>query len=102
MNRSIVKRAMINALATAAYVTLVGVFMFNANHIFGEEDKFLSPVVALLLFVLSAGITASLTFGQPVMWYVDGKKKEALQLLGATLASLAALTVLAMVALAAL
>ena len=102
MDKNIVKRAFINALATAAYVTVVGIFMYNANHVFGKQDKFLTPVVVLLLLVLSAAVTASLVFGQPAMWYVDGKKKPALELLGATIGSLAVITLLAMVGLAAL
>mgnify|MGYP001130355331 CR=1 FL=1 len=102
MDKNIIKRALINALATAAYVTAIGVFMFYANTIFGKEDKALTPVVALLLLVLSAAVTASLLFGQPAMWYVDGKKKQALQLLGATLACLAVITLLVMVGSAAL
>lgn len=100
MDKTIVKRALINALATAAYVTVIGLFMANANTFFGREDKFLTPVVVLLLLVLSAAVTGSLLFGQPAMWYVDGKKKPALQLLGATLASLAVITLVAMVILA--
>jgi|SRR4029453_9975532 hypothetical protein len=102
MDKIIVKRAVVNALATAAYVTAVGLFIFNANTIFGKEDKLLTPVVALMLLVLSAAVTGSLLFGQPVMWYVDGKKKSALELLGATLACFAIITLFAMVGLAAL
>jgi hypothetical protein len=102
MDKITIKRALINALATAAYVTAVGLFMFYANDTFGKEDKFLTPVVVLMLLVLSAAVTASLVFGQPAMWYVDGRKKQAMQLLGATLGSLAVLTLLAMVGLAAL
>jgi hypothetical protein len=102
MDKIIVKRAITNALATAAYVTAVGLFITYANDIFGKEDNVLSPVVALLMLVLSASVTGSLVFGQPVMWYVDGRKEQALQLLGATLGSLAVITLLAMVGLAAL
>lgn len=102
MDKRLIKRAIINALATTAYVTAVGIFMFYANHIFGKEDNLFSPVVAMMLLVLSAAVTGSLLFGQPVMWYVDGKKKQALQLLGATLTCFAAATLLAMVCLAAL
>lgn len=102
MDKIVFKRAIINALAIAAYVTAVGVFMFNANDVFGKEDNFLTPVVVLLLLVLSAAVTGSLLLGQPAMWYADGKKKEALQLLGTTIASLAVLTLLAMVGSAAL
>lgn len=102
MDKNIFRRALINALSTAAYVTVIGIFMSNASHIFGKEDKFLTPVVVLMLLVLSATVTGSLMFGQPVMWYVDGKKKQALQLLGATLACFAVATLFAMVGLAAL
>ena len=102
MDKNIFKRASVNALATAAYVAVVGLFIANANTLFGKHDKPFTPVVVLMLVVLSAGVTASLLFGQPAMWYVDGKKKQALQLLGATLACFAVLTLLAMVGLATL
>ena len=102
MNKYIYKRALVNASLLAAYVIAIGLFMSNASHIFGKEDKFLTPVVALMLLVLSATITGSLMFGQPAMWYVDGKKKPALQLLGTTMGFFAVATLLAMVGLAAL
>lgn len=102
MDKRIFKRAVVNSLATTLYVTVVGLFMSHADSIFGKQDKTLTPVVVLMLLVLSAAVTGSLVFGQPAMWYVDGKKKEALQLLGVTLACFAVLTLLAMVGLAAL
>lgn len=102
MNKIIFKRATVNALATAAYVTGIGLFVSYANTIFGKEDKVLTPVVVLMLLVLSVAVTGSLLFGQPAVWYVDGKKKQALQLLGVTLAIFAVFTLLAMVGLAAL
>ena len=102
MEKIILKRAILNALGTAVYVMAIGLFLFNANSIFGKQDKFLTPVVALMLLVLSAAVTGSLLFGQPAMWFVDGRKKQAMQLLGLTLVSFAVLTLLAMVGLAAL
>jgi hypothetical protein len=51
----------------------------------------------LMLLVFSAALMGILVFGQPAMWYVDGKKKEALYLLGYTMTVLLALTVLAFV-----
>jgi hypothetical protein len=101
MDKMIVKRGIINALATGAYVTVIGLFIANANTFFGTHDKPFTPVVVLLLLVLSAAVCGSLLFGQPAMWYVDGKKKQALKLLGATLGSLAVITLVAMVGLAA-
>ena len=101
MNTSnIFQKAATNALATAVYVTVVGLFMSHASSIFGEHDKVVTPVVVLMLLVLSAAVTGSLLFGAPAMYYVDGKKKEALQLLAYTLASFAVLTLLAMFILA--
>ena len=79
MNTSnIFQKAATNALATAVYVTVVGLFMSHASSIFGEHDKVVTPVVVLMLLVLSAAVTGSLLFGAPAMYYVDGKKKEAL------------------------
>ena len=81
MDKTIFKRAVVNALATAAYVTTIGLLMSHADIIFGKHDKPLTPVVVLMLLVLSAAVTASLLFGQPAMWYVDGKKKRAIHML---------------------
>ncbi len=99
MNVRIFKRAGINALLAFAYVTTVGLFMSNASMIFGEKDTMITPVAALMLLVFSAALMGILVFGQPLMWYIDGKKKEALYLLAGTMASLFVLLVLTFVAL---
>ncbi|MEK7174665.1 MAG: hypothetical protein AAB759_03335 [Patescibacteria group bacterium] len=54
----------------------------------------LAPAAMLLLFVFSAGVTSSLVFGRPVLWYVEGKKQEALSLLFYTLGFLFVITVI--------
>jgi hypothetical protein len=46
----------------------------------------------LLLFVTSAAITGFLVFGKPVMLYIDGKKREAVSLLGYTIGILFLIT----------
>jgi hypothetical protein len=99
MELKIFRRAGINALAAFAYLTAVGLFMSNASHIFGRKDTILTPVAALMLLVFSAALMGILVFGQPVMWYIDGRKKESLYLLGNTMASLLGLTLLTFVAL---
>lgn len=87
---NIIKNAVVNALGTAGYVVLIATFLSNASNIFGkdEPDTFLIPVMMLLLLILSAAITGSLVFGRPILWYLDGKKKEAISLLAYTLATL--------------
>jgi len=85
------KHALIHAGATAAYVSLVvSGMMFAGNMIQGPDSDniILVPIIMLLLFVTSAAITGSLVFGRPILWYLDGKKKEAIQLLVYTLAFL--------------
>lgn len=97
MDWKIFKRAAINALAAFVYVAVVGLFMSHASTIFGQKDTAFTPVAVLMLLVFSAALMGILILGQPVMWYVDGKKKDALNLLGYTMASLLALTLLAFV-----
>ncbi len=48
----------------------------------------------LLLFVTSAAITGFLVFGKPAMLYIDGKKKEAISLLGYTIGMLFLITLI--------
>ena len=95
MNK-IKKTALFNALATVAYVTLVGAFMsWGGQAQLGRGNFFLIPVALLLLFVFSAALTGYLVFGKPVLWYLDGKKKEALELLFTTLGILSVISTLA-------
>lgn len=94
------KTALLNSLATVLYIFLVGSFMYYGSQIkIGRSNSFLVPVTLLLLFVFSAALTGFLVFGKPAMWYVDGKKKEALELLFTTLGFFSAITVLALVVL---
>lgn len=99
----IVRRAFFQALATVAYISAVSLVMSNAERIIGgsdEQNGALGGVAFLLLFVLSASVTATLVLGTPVRWYIDGKKQEAVQVLGYTVAWLAAFAVLAFALLA--
>ena len=90
------KTAFFNALATAVYITLVGTFMYYGSTIqLGASNSFLVPTALLLLFVFSAALTGFLIFGRPALWYLDGKKKEALELLFTTLGFFSGITVLA-------
>lgn len=94
--KSLLKRALINALGTAVYIMLIASFMFFLQSSFSDqEDTILTTISALLLFVCSATITVFLVFGKPAMLYLDGKKKEALALLGYTIGMLILLTLIA-------
>jgi hypothetical protein len=55
------------------------------NGFLGKNNTILIPIAMLMLFVFSAAFTGILILGRPVMWYLDGKKKEAIYLLFYTL-----------------
>jgi hypothetical protein len=84
-NKDILKYALVNSLWTVLYIILIGTFFYNAQSMFGDEHSPLIPVIMLMLFVFSAALTGGLILGRPFLWYLDGKKKEALTLLGYTL-----------------
>lgn len=92
--QNIIKYALANALWTALYIIFIGAFFNNAQAIFGNNDnKTLIPVVMLLLFVFSATLCGSLVLGRPFLWYLDGKKQEAIQLFVYTVAVLLVVTI---------
>ena len=81
---SIGKYALANGLLTALYALLIALFFANAHDLFGDVKSALIPMAMLLLFVFSALVCGSLVLGRPLMWYLDGNKKEAIRLLGYT------------------
>lgn len=85
-----------SAVGAGLYITLVSLFLNNAEKIFGSqgEDKFLAPMVFLTLLVFSAATMGIAIFGRPVMWYLDGLKKEALSLIFYTLGFLFVILIL--------
>ncbi|MCF7917884.1 hypothetical protein K9L27_02685 [Candidatus Gracilibacteria bacterium] len=100
--KTYLKYAFLHALGTALYVGGVVTLLSFGEHLFGKEEPkmVLIPIGMLLLFVCSAAITGILVFGRPVMWYLDGKKKEAIKLLMGTLGILLCITILVFVSLA--
>ncbi len=64
---------------------LVVLFLFYVPEFFQPTFSLLIPICMLMLFVLSAAVMGILVFGQPILWYLDGKKQEAISLLMYTL-----------------
>lgn len=92
------KTSFLNALGTVAYISLVGTFMQNASKFLGEKDNFVTPIIVLLLFTLSAITVGGLVLGKPLMLYFDNKKKEAVTMFLQTAGWLAGFTVIAIIA----
>jgi hypothetical protein len=85
MTKYILKTALLNSVATAVYVSIIGSFPFFAGRMNIVEKTPLIPIFMLMLFVFSAALTGTLVFGRSILWYLDGKKQEALSLLACTL-----------------
>jgi hypothetical protein len=60
-DKKLFKLATLNSLGVVVYVFIISLFINNAEKIFGSVDnKLISPVVFLLLFVCSALVTCGL------------------------------------------
>ena len=94
------KTAILNSLATYAYIIAVSFFIYFATGLkLGRGNSFLAPMALITLFVFSAALTGFLIFGKPAQMYVDGQKKDALSLLTYTLASFSVITLGAIISL---
>jgi uncharacterized membrane protein len=68
--------------------------MNHASKWFGSADKgVLTPMLALMLLVLSAAIVGSLVFGMPVYTFLSGDKKSGVKQLICNLAWLFLFTI---------
>ena len=101
--KNTLRYALVNSFGTAAYVTLIASFIYSLGSWFPEDGKSVFiPIAMLMLFVFSAAFTGLLVLGRPVMWYLDGKKKEAISLLFYTLEIFLIITVIVFLLLVAL
>jgi hypothetical protein len=98
--QTIVLTGLLHALAATAYIGLIAFFISHASAWFGQKDGPFTPMAALMLFVLSFGVMACLAFLRPALWYLDGKKKEAIQLLSWMIAFFFILTAIVIVCMA--
>ena len=81
-NSTLIKWGITHAFGVFVYILLLAIFFNQANNWFGQADqKIVTPVAALMLFVFSALVTGSLILGKPIMLYFDGYKKEGIKLL---------------------
>lgn len=93
--KNILKYSLINGLGTALYVILIASFIYYlGNSPFTQEDTIFIPVAMLLLFVFSAAFTGILVFGKPLLWYLEGEKREAISLLFYTLIIFSMITII--------
>ncbi len=88
MPQKIIKYALLEAAVATGYVVLVVSIMNNGKHLFGQNNELLTGIAMLLLLVFSAAFMGMAIFGRSIAWYLDGQKKEAMQLVTYKLAFL--------------
>ncbi len=86
----------LNAFYASAYIVLV-VSLLQSQLLASGDAEILSGMVFLSIFVLSVAVMGYLFVGQPILLYLDGKKKEAVSYFFKTIASFAGLTALLVV-----
>ena len=92
------KNPIINALSASAYIILgVTVMTFVTQPLKNKPDTFFAPVVLLSLLTLSVAVMAFLFFYQPFLLFIEGKKKEAVNLFVKTVGIFAIMTAVVLI-----
>ena len=87
------KNPFINALGASAYIILVvSVMTFVTQPLRNKPDTFFAPITILFVLTLSVTVMAYLFFYQPLQLFIEGKKKEAVNLFVKTVGIFAAIT----------
>jgi hypothetical protein len=88
------KNPIINALSASAYIILIVTVMnFVSQTQKHKPDTILDPIILISLFTLSAAVMAYIFLYQPLQLFIEGKKKEAVNLFLRTVGIFGAMTV---------
>lgn len=89
------KNPYVNAFAAVLYIVVVATIMFYGPkyaHLENKPDTVLAPVTVISLFSFSAAMMGYIFLFNPVQLYLDGKKKQAVELFTKTLFTFGAVT----------
>jgi len=87
------KNPFLNALAAAAYISLVASIVIYAPKSIDSAPGIIAPVTFLSLFVLSAALMGFFFLYQPLQFLLESKPREATRLFLMTAGSFAGITV---------
>ncbi len=76
---------LVNALAGLLYIVVVVLGLFNAQYLGIQEPNVFIPMAMLSLLVFSASLMGYLFLYQPLQLFLDGKKREGVDLFLKTL-----------------
>ncbi|HVU75890.1 MAG TPA: hypothetical protein VHD38_03615 [Candidatus Paceibacterota bacterium] len=85
------KNPYLNAGVAIGYIALVVLFINSISHP-NTPDTWFTPVMVLSLFTFSAAFMAYTFFFEPVQMYLDGQKREAIDLFKKTLVTFGIIT----------
>lgn len=92
------KNPIINALSASAYITLIVTIMNFLSQIQrNKPDTIVAPILFLSLLTLSVAVMAYLFFYQPLQLFIEGKKKQAVNLFIQTVAVFGATTAIVLI-----
>lgn len=92
------KNPILNALSASAYILLVVTVMTQVTApLKNKPDTFFAPIAILSVFTLSAAVMAFLFFYQPLLLFIEGKKKEAVNLFVKTVGAFGLITAMALI-----
>jgi hypothetical protein len=74
------KNPLINAIAASTYIIIVALLMFYGSQFAPHEDTIFAPIAVISLFTLSAAAMGYIFCYQPLIYIIDNKKKEAVDL----------------------
>jgi hypothetical protein len=83
----------INAFCAAAYIVCIALLLhYGPALVRDEPDTILAPISMLSLLVLSVAFMGYAFFLQPLLMFMEGQKREAVELFTKTLAVFAVVT----------
>ena len=94
---SMTKNPFLNAIAATIYIVIVAAIMFYGPQIAKPTQSIIVPIGVLSLFSLSAAVMAYIFGYQPVLLFLDNKKKQAVDLFLKTVGVFAGITFLILV-----
>ncbi|PJA50937.1 hypothetical protein CO168_02460 [Candidatus Shapirobacteria bacterium CG_4_9_14_3_um_filter_36_12] len=92
------KSPLINAFCAWVYILLgVTIIHFVTLPLKNKTDTFFAPIIFLSLLTLSVAVMAFLFFYQPLQLFIEGKKKDEVNLFVKTVSIFAAITAVTLV-----
>jgi len=92
------KNPIINGIAAEAYIVLVVLVLnWGMKSQSGKDDNFLAPLVMISLLTLSVAVMGYIFGLQPIQLFLDGKKKQAVELFLKTVGVFGLLTIVLLI-----